>query len=74
MTPAPTTARIFHIRIGHLAVDAAALNDLPREQLAAELRSALTQQLSEAAKAVSPNDLAGQIADRTAQEIKRHIP
>jgi hypothetical protein len=74
MTPAPTTSRIFHIRIGRLVVDAAALGDLPREQLAAQLQSALAHRLSDAPEAVSPKGLAGQIADRAAPEIKRQLP
>jgi len=73
MTPAPTTPRIFHIRIGRLAVDAAAFGDLTREQLAAQLESALMQRLSEAPELVTPNSLAGQIADRAAPEIKRRL-
>jgi hypothetical protein len=74
MTPPPTTSRIFHIRIGRLVVDAAALGDLPREQLAAQLQLALTLRLSDAPEAVSPKGLAGHIADRAAQEIKRQFP
>jgi hypothetical protein len=71
---AANTPHILHIRIDRLVVDAAALGNLPREQLMAQVQSALVHRLSGTTTPVKPKGLAEHIADHSVPQIERQLP
>jgi len=66
---------VLRLHIGRLAIDAAVLGDLPREQFVAEMQTTLAQRLS-ATAAMTPKapSLAGHIADVVAPQVQQRLP
>jgi len=67
-------ARTAHVRIRRLAVDAAALGDLPRERLAEQLQAAIAQRLSGATSHPPVRGLAQHIADAVVPQVQIRPP
>jgi hypothetical protein len=68
-----TAAPTVHVRIGRLAVDAAALGDMPRERLGEQLQAELAQRLSGATSHPPERGLAQHIADAAAPQIQTSL-
>jgi hypothetical protein len=67
-------ASTLRVHIGRLVVDAAALGELPSDQLASQLQSALAERLSgNAARTPRASGPAGRIADNVATAVQQRM-
>jgi len=73
MTGRPGPSSPIHLRIGRIVVDSAALGGVSREQLHADIGTALSQHLTGQAMR-GPATLAQEIAGSAASHVRAQLP